>query len=90
MLEALSLRYEKWSMCNKYVLAQHGSYVYMLLVCFESMKMMMQYCEWCGILNSKEKVMYYVEIIKKLRKDCVIGGKDVNSYECISFYVCLS
>ena len=41
MLEALSLRYEKWSMCNKYVLAEHGSYIYMLLVCFESMKMMM-------------------------------------------------
>ena len=41
MLEALSLRYEKWSMCNKYVLAEHGSYVYMVLVCFESIKMMM-------------------------------------------------
>ena len=31
----------KWSMCNKYVLAEHGSYIYMLLVCFETMKMMM-------------------------------------------------
>ena len=41
ILEALSLRYEKWSICNKYVLAEHGSYVYMLLVCFESVKMMM-------------------------------------------------